>query len=933
MTLRDADSDPIRQRVDESGSTATDHVSEIPVEGVSGPTDLKSEVRKRFGVLPNFFQLAPQDEHITQNLWGFALFGYLDNPLPSLFKERLFVYLSRFCDVRYCIVRHVGFLLGLGRPSGDANSRINTVEEVIRLVQWPLPLEQQLERHLELCASCARPLSVLPESDSELEKALFSCAAHVFLQTSDAPRCLTMLKSSLGPLFEHLNVFLAFIRTAHYWTRIHPELEFEDDIKGLLDTQHLLTECLLNDPQARFSEISPRILDEVLALRESSRNYETLSQEHEDLLQAHHVLRDREREQEALVEEHRRIYEKALSNTPDLQYVLDLNGRFRFVNRPFLDLLGKEAASVLTKTFADLGFPTALVDRLNVQFEQVIRTGRQVRDETPLQFHESIRHYEYILAPVFGIDGAVEAIVGANRDVTEAKLLREQLEHERSSLKYIFEKAPAFVALLSGPEYIFELANPAHARLVGDRDLIGKRARDVFEEEESENFFELLDEVYRTGTSYEGHEKRIFLRRTAGGPLEERHIDFVFQPVFEKDGSIFGIVIHGIDVSGSVEARKVIEAANHLKDEFLATLSHELRNPLNSIIGYSQILLRSPEARQTPLIQKAAESIYSNARSQSQLIDDLLDLSRLQTGKLAIDHQLISLAPLVGDAVETVRAYAVEKQIKLDVDLPAQSIKVNADPLRIQQIVWNLANNAVKFTPQGGRVTITLTREQNEATIVVVDTGKGIESEFLPHVFEMFRQSDSGTTRVHRGLGIGLALVKQLVELNNGQVSASSPGSGLGASFTVRLPLYKGSQSEGIGVDKAIPAGCQLTATRILVADDSSDSLDVLAYLLTEEGAIVETAASGKDALRLAVTSDKFDLVISDIAMPEMDGFEFLRNLRAEKRYLDIPVIALTGFGREEDLHRAEQAGFATHLTKPLDFDSLIRTVRLTLGK
>jgi PAS domain S-box-containing protein len=516
-------------------------------------------------------------------------------------------------------------------------------------------------------------------------------------------------------------------------------------------------------------------------------------------------------------------------------------------------------------------------------------------------------------------------------DYLERRQAEERLRESEARLRYLFDKAPTFVALMSGPEHVFDLANAAYLQLVGQRELIGRNVRDALFELEGQGFFELLDDVYRTGEPFVGREMRVTLRRTPGGPLEERFLDFVYQAVFEADGNVSGIFTHGVDVTEQVRARKAIEEVNRLKDEFLATLSHELRNPLNSILGYAEVLRRSAEAKQSTLIQQAATTINNNAQAQAQLINDLLDLSRLQTGKLAVESQPLSLAPLIGDAVETVRAQAVKKGIKLDVDLIAEPLTVNADPVRLQQIVWNLINNALKFTPKGGRVTVTLDRERDDARLIVEDSGQGISAEFLPHVFEMFRQADAGVTRRHGGLGVGLALVRQLTELHGGKVEVHSEGQGRGARFTVRLPLLREPLARSGGAASSQLTG-ELSGARILIVDDTQDSLDMLHFLLSGEGASVKTAASGAAGLAIANEAD-FDLVISDISMPEMDGYEFLQALRTNPRHVKVPAIALTGFGREEDIARTRQAGFTTHLTKPLDFDNLLQLARLTIEK
>ena len=255
--------------------------SPVPTRGngksLAEKTQLQAQIEKRFGVLPNFFCVGSETPEITANLWGFAQMAYLDNPLPPLFKERLFVRLSRFCDVRYCIARHVGFLVGLGRPSGHWQCTVNTVEEVVQLLQRPFPQGPQLLPFLSLCEKSPAPLEHLPSAGSDMERAVFVLASHVFLQTADAPACLETLKRLLGPVrFEYLVLFLAFIRTAHYWTKVHPELTLEDDIKQLLATHEALAEYVLRDPELRTNEVADKLLDELVSLRGQSQQAEQI---------------------------------------------------------------------------------------------------------------------------------------------------------------------------------------------------------------------------------------------------------------------------------------------------------------------------------------------------------------------------------------------------------------------------------------------------------------------------------------------------------------------------------------------------------------------------------------------------------------------------------------------------------------------------------
>ena len=377
------------------------------------------------------------------------------------------------------------------------------------------------------------------------------------------------------------------------------------------------------------------------------------------------------------------------------------------------------------------------------------------------------------------------------------------------------------------------------------------------------------------------------------------------------------------------EARDVAEKANQLKDEFLATLSHELRNPLNVILGYSEVLLRMPEVDASPHLRKIGEALKRNAQSQSQLINDLLDLSRLQRGKISLNQETVSLPAIIDNAVETVRADASAKGIDIRLHVDDQFLLVDGDRLRLQQIAWNVLNNAVKFTPPGGKIEISLGREAASAILVVADTGQGIDASFLPHVFEMFRQADASNSRRHGGMGIGLALVQQLVQLHGGTIAAESDGINKGARFVVKLPLT--SETE-----RALPASYGASAstrlnvlaqTDLLVVDDSEDTIGMLNELLKTGGANVTSATNGADALRIA-SEREFDVILSDISMPEMDGFEFLRRLRQIHGREAVPVVAITGFGRNDDIERARAAGFYSHLTKPLNLDALAAVLR-----
>ena len=368
------------------------------------------------------------------------------------------------------------------------------------------------------------------------------------------------------------------------------------------------------------------------------------------------------------------------------------------------------------------------------------------------------------------------------------------------------------------------------------------------------------------------------------------------------------------------ELRETAEEANRLKDEFLAIMSHELRNPLNVILGYAELLLRMDEIKSSDNLRRMADAVKRNAVTQSKLIRDLLDLSRLRSGKLELNRQTVSPVVSIENAIETVRQDAASKGIEIAIEAPDDALFVEADPVRLEQIIWNLLNNSVKFTPSAGRIVVRLEEQGDEIMLTVADDGQGIDSSFLPHIFEIFRQADSGTSRTQSGMGIGLAVVQQLVELHGGSVSAYSAGVGQGATFTIRLPRSGDTKRSPSPLDD-FGAGT-LQGLTVLVVDDSEDTTEMVRHLLQIGGATVDIATGGVDALRVLSEKD-YDAVLSDISMPGMDGFEFLRRLRELPRKKNLPAIALTGFGRPEDVQRAIDEGFYAHLTKPFDIKSL----------
>ncbi|WP_332876405.1 hybrid sensor histidine kinase/response regulator [Massilia sp. S19_KUP03_FR1] len=388
-------------------------------------------------------------------------------------------------------------------------------------------------------------------------------------------------------------------------------------------------------------------------------------------------------------------------------------------------------------------------------------------------------------------------------------------------------------------------------------------------------------------------------------------------------------------------ARAEAERTSQMKDEFLATLSHELRTPLSAILGWAQVLRRG--SRDPADLQRGLQTIERNARAQAQLIEDLLDMSRITSGKVLLDMQTVAPAPFIDAAIDTVRPAADAKNIRIEKSYAADVGTIAGDPARLQQVIWNLLSNAIKFTPGGGTVNIELAQQAGQVQITVRDTGVGIRPEFITHVFERFRQADASTTRRHGGLGLGLSIVKHLIEQHGGTVRAESEGEGLGASFTIELPAATPSSSparsaRAMMIRTPAPSSGEFTlrdlhGVNVLVVDDDRDARELIFRILSDCQANVRIAGSAREAVD-AMRASPPDLLISDLGMPEVDGFELLAWVRQLGRDHggEVPAVALTAFARSEDRLRALEAGFSAHISKPVEPSELIAVVASLVG-
>ena len=603
------------------------------------------------------------------------------------------------------------------------------------------------------------------------------------------------------------------------------------------------------------------------------------------------------------------------------------------------EIIGKHFSIFYTDEDRKAGKPQAIL-------AAVQRDGR-VEDESWRVRKDGSRFWaNVVITALRDHQGAITGFAKVTRDLTQRRaaeenartLVREQLaraasEHERRRLLTLLEQVPALVNFLRGPDLVFEFAHPKAVEAAGGRPLTGKPLLVAIPEYRDQPFFGRLRHVLETGEPFRQHEALAWFERD--GRRVESYWDSVYLPVRDPTGAIEGVMTFDLEVTQGVLARRELERVSRAKDEFLATMSHELRTPLNAILGWSTILKEAP--RDETKLVRGLEVIERNARAQERLVSDLMDVSRIISGKLQLTLRLVEISSVVHAAADVVRHAAEAKGVRLVVDLDPDVGANVGDPDRLQQIVWNLLSNAIRFTPRGGRVLVTGQRSAAGICIRVEDTGAGISSEHLPYIFDRFRQIDSSITRSHGGLGLGLAIVRHLAEAHGGSVEAKSEGPDRGATFAVNLPIRaivsappareSGPADPTTSEAPPIRKGESfLRNVRALVVDDDPDSLELLSVVLGSAGAKVTAVHSAHEAL---AAPGPFDVILSDIGMPEMDGYTFVRRVRSRDTGADIPAIALTAFARTEDADRALRAGYQEHFAKPVDAGKLLEAVKI----
>jgi PAS domain S-box-containing protein len=638
------------------------------------------------------------------------------------------------------------------------------------------------------------------------------------------------------------------------------------------------------------------------------------------------VLLASEQAARAEAERQRDFTRRVLEDAPLAIGVMEgADHRFVIANRQTCELTGLSEEQFLGRPHREVVPDADTV--VGPILDRVYTTGLSETDEIDVDLPKGRRQLLVTWTALPGRDGGPRSVLYLSLDITERKRVEAALRESEWQLRTMADAVPQLV-WMAGPDGHIFWYNQRWYDYTGTTpaEMEGWGWESVHDPEMLPRVAERWRASLETGEPFEME----FPLKGADGVF--RWFLTRVNPLRDSQGRIVQWFGTNTDVDEQRRTAHQLREANRLKDEFLATVSHELRTPLTAVLGWAHLL------RGGQLDEKSArgalETIERNARAQSQLIDDLLDVSRIITGKLRLDVRQVDPSSFIESAIEALRPAAEAKDIRIQKVMDTGLLSVAGDPARLQQVVWNLLSNALKFTPKGGRVQVRLERINSHIEIAVSDTGVGIKPEFLPHVFERFRQADQTTTRHHGGLGLGLAIVRHLVELHGGTVQVESPGEGQGATFVVKLPVVPIYRKENLA-ERVHPSAREtlpsyecpdrLDGLKVLVVDDEADARELLRVGIGQCGAKVTTASSVQEALE-AIEKEKPDILISDIGMPVEDGYELIRRVRAlpAESGGKIPAIALTAYARTEDRLQALRAGYQMHLPKPVEMAELV---------
>lgn len=528
------------------------------------------------------------------------------------------------------------------------------------------------------------------------------------------------------------------------------------------------------------------------------------------------------------------------------------------------------------------------------------------------KLHDAYWTYSY--DPIYD-DTAANNVGGVLAILSETtSFVQEQQRHREAEALWrsLFNNAPAFMCIFKGENHTYEYANKRYYELIGRDDIVDKDLREVLPEIYDQGFADLLDYIYTTGQTHVGQATPVTFRDEENNE-RQRFLDFVLQPIRDHVGKVTGIFANGYDVTERVLLQRSLEEQDKRKDEFLAMLAHELRNPLAPIRNACELLMQT--AQYGSMSHSLGDLIKRQVVQLTRLLDDLLEVSRISQGRMELKMGPVLLDQAIKFAIESTSVGVLEKRIRLVYDCDDMMLLVNGDFARLAQSLINIIINATKYTDDNGKITIHLYRETNNAVIDVTDTGIGIAPKMLEKIFDLFVQVDATIDRSQGGLGIGLSVVRTIIQMHGGTIRAYSEGLGKGTRFSLTIPLMPYSES-------ALPkqSGIKLAPMKFLLIDDNEDATNSLAMLLNTVGHETTVTYRGAEALNI-LARDEFDAVLLDIGLPDIDGYKVTQTIRATDK--DLLILAISGYGQAEDVRKAMEAGFSGHLTKPISLDVL----------
>lgn len=613
------------------------------------------------------------------------------------------------------------------------------------------------------------------------------------------------------------------------------------------------------------------------------------------------------------------MFDATLSSLPDLVYAFDREARVVFANKVLLEIWGLTLEKAVGRSLFELNYPPDLAVQLDDQLRRVAQTGIPEKGETVYLGPRGTNEiHDYVFHPVFDAEGRVVGVAGTTRLVTTAR------RDERAARQLAAIVASSDDAIISKDvEGTVTSWNRGAEKLFGyaEEEIVGRSVLAIIPGDREQEERNILARI-RSGDQIRHFETT---RRHRDGSLIP--VSVSISPIRSDAGDVVGISTIARDIteqkrteSALHEAKEAAERANRSKDHFLAVLSHELRTPLTPVL--MSVAARQLDPGLPEDLRRDFAMIRRNIELETKLIDDLLDLSRITSGKLSLRLAEIDLNTAVENACEVCLPQIFEKGIRFTRELSPGSLPVEADFARMQQVLWNLLNNAAKFTDEGGTIRVSTGRDGDRAVVTVRDDGIGIAPEVLPRIFDAFEQGGTGVTRQFGGMGLGLAISQALVERHGGEILATSDGPGSGSIFSIRLPLLCG-EGNSPGGPAAAPARKTAGTLRILVVEDHADTAFMLQKILERSGHTVRTAGDVASALA-AAEEERFDLVVSDVGLPDASGYVLMRSL-AERH--GFPGVAMSGYGMDEDVRRSLEAGFGAHLVKPVDVGVLEQTI------